>query len=68
MKIIVKANAKNNSINFDEELNLYRVSIKSKPENGKANLEIEKFLSKYFKKRTKIKSGLKSKRKTIEFL
>jgi uncharacterized protein (TIGR00251 family) len=68
MKIIVKTNASENSIKFDENLKVYRVSVKAKPENGKANLEIEKFLSKHFKKKVKIKSGFKSKRKTIGFL
>jgi|TARA_Y100000310_G_C20465610_1_gene707501 uncharacterized protein (TIGR00251 family) len=68
MKILVKANAKENSIKFDENLNVYRVSVRAKPENGKANLEIIKFLSKHYKKKVKIKSGFKSKRKTIEFL
>ena len=66
-KIIVKPNAKENKVEcFDKKRNAYRISIKAKPENNKANIETIKFLSKTLKKRVKIASGQKSKEKIIE--
>jgi uncharacterized protein (TIGR00251 family) len=67
--IIVKTNApKNEIINFDEIKQTYKVNIKARPEKGEANLELEKFLSKHFKKKIKIISGFKSKKKLISLL
>ena len=66
MKIIVKTNANKNSIKFDENYNAYRVEVKSKPIKGEANKEIEKFLTKHFKKKVKIISGFKNNRKIID--
>ncbi|MCD4759987.1 DUF167 domain-containing protein [archaeon] len=69
MKIIVKPNCpKNKLLEFDSVRGAYRVEVKAKPEGGKANLEVEKFLSKHFKKRVKIVSGFKSRQKIIEIL
>ncbi len=66
-KITAKPNSKENKLEgFDKERNAYRISIKAKPEDNKANIEIIKFLSKLLKKRVKIISGLKSKEKIIE--
>jgi len=68
-KIIVKPNSKENIImGFDNDRNAYRISIKAKPEDNKANIEVIKFLSKLLKKRVKIISGLKSKEKIIEII
>lgn len=68
-KIITKPNSKENKVEgFDKERNAYRISIKAKPENNKANIEIIKFLSKVLKRRVKIVSGLKSKEKIIEIV
>ena len=68
-KIIVKPNSKNNKIEgFDKERNAYRVCVKAKPQENKANIEIIKFLSKLLKKKVKISSGLKSKEKIIEIV
>ncbi|MBT4334305.1 YggU family protein [archaeon] len=65
--IIVKTNTpKNEILSFDEVRQAYKVNIKASPEKGKANLEIEKFLTKHFKKKIKIISGFKSKKKLIE--
>lgn len=44
----------------------YEVWIKQKPIEGKANIYLSKLLSKHFKKRVKIISGLTSKSKIIE--
>ncbi len=66
-KITVKPNSKENKIEgFDKERGTYRISIKAKPEDNKANIEIIKFLSKLLKKKVKISSGLNSREKIIE--
>nr|MBA4405289.1 hypothetical protein [Nanoarchaeum sp.] len=68
MKIIVKANSSKNEISFNKEKNLHVVYIKAKPEQGKANVEVEKFLSKHFGKQVRIKSGFSSKTKIVDFV
>ncbi len=66
-KIIVKPNsAKNEILKFDEGRKAYRVSIKEKAEDNKANIEIIKFFSKLLKKKVKIIKGLKSKEKVLK--
>lgn len=66
-KIIVKANMpKNEIVKFDEEKEAYRVNIKEKAEDNKANIEIIKFFSKLLKKNVKIIKGLKSKEKILK--
>ena len=66
-KIIVKPNSnKNEVVKFDKYKKAYRVNIKEKAEDNKANLEIIKFFSKLLKKKIKIVKGLKSKEKVIK--
>ena len=65
-KIIVKTNSKKNEIVYDEVKKFYRVNIKEKAEDNKANKEIIKFLSKLTKKKARIISGLRSREKLIE--
>ena len=68
-KVIVKPNSRENKIeglNIDK--NAYMISIKTRPENNKANIQIVKFLSKLLKKKVKIVSGLKSREKIIEII
>jgi len=53
------------------EANKIMVGLTSKPEKGKANLELIKKLAKHFKvssSQIRIVSGLKSKRKIVEIL
>ncbi|MBT6995441.1 DUF167 domain-containing protein [Candidatus Woesearchaeota archaeon] len=66
MKVIVKTNCSENKINYDDSRSCYKVGIKAKPVDGKANVEIEKFLSKHFGKKLKIISGFKSKIKLLK--
>lgn len=66
--MIIRVKVKPNSCEQDiqkigEE---YIVRLKSAPENGKANIELIKFLKKYFGADVKIKSGLSSRKKIIE--
>ena len=66
-KIIVKPNSsKNEVLGYDKDRGAYRVAIKAKPENNKANIEIIKFLSKLLKKKVRIIAGLKGREKLIE--
>ena len=66
-KIIVKPNsAKNEILKFDKERKAYRVNIKEKAEDNKANMEIIKFFSKLLKKKVKIIKGLKSGEKVLK--
>lgn len=44
----------------------YIVSLKQKPEDNKANIELMKLLKKYFGKDIKIVRGLKNKNKIVE--
>lgn len=66
-KFIVKPNSKlTKLLGYDKDRGAYRVEIKSKPDNGEANKELEKYLSKHFKKKVKIVSGHRSKIKIVE--
>lgn len=66
IKIIVKPNqSKNEVLRFDREKGAYKVNIKAKAEDNKANIEIIKFFSKETKKDVKIIKGLKSKEKIL---
>ena len=66
-KVIVKPNsAKNEIMKFDDNKKAYRVNIKEKAEDNKANIEIIKLFSKLLKKKVKIIKGLKSKEKVLK--
>jgi len=66
-KIIVKPNSvRNDILGYDKEKEAYRVGIKAKPEGGKANIEIVKFLSRLLKKRVRVVKGLKSREKLVK--
>ena len=64
IKIVVKPNSKKEKIELLE--GFYKVEIKEKAEDNKANIAVIKILSKYFGKPVYIKSGFKSKRKLID--
>jgi len=66
-KIIVKPNSPKNEVkSYDSGRGAYRVDIKAKAEDNKANIEVIKFFSKLSGKRARIISGLKSKEKLIK--
>ena len=66
-KVIVKPNSKENKIiEFNKDSNTYKIQIKAKPEDNKANIELIKFLSKELKKKIRIASGFRSKEKIVE--
>ena len=64
IKVKVKPNSKEEKITKTPEG--YVVNVKESPEKNKANKALIKLLSKYFKKRIKIKSGFNSREKMIE--
>ncbi len=67
VKVILKPDSpKNKIIKFDSERNAYIVEIKAPARNNKANLELVKFLSRFFKKDVKLIKGFKSREKTLK--
>ena len=66
LNIKVQPNSKKQEIILDLEGNPTKVYLKKPAINGKANQELEKFLSKHFKTKVKIIKGHTSKNKTIE--
>ncbi len=53
-------------LSFDKEQKLLKISLNARPEHGKANTELVKFLKKKLKRQVRIKSGLNSKKKLVE--
>jgi len=67
--VVIKPNSlKNEIVGYDAVKRAYKINIKEKAEDNKANKELMKFLSKFFGKRVKIKSGFRSKEKIIEIV
>ncbi len=65
IKVKVKPNsAKNEVLGLDEQ-GFLRVNVKAPAQKGKANKELIKLLSKHFKKKVEIISGLKSREKRV---
>ena len=65
LKIKVKPNSDKQEIeNIDG--NNYKISLKSKPEDNKANIELIKLLKKHFGKDIKIIKGLRNRNKIVE--
>ena len=67
IKVKVKPNSRNQSIEQEEEL--YKINLKERAEEGRANIELLKLLAKHFKvssSNIRIKSGLTSKNKILE--
>ena len=68
-KVLINPDSsKNKIIGFDANKNVYKINIKAKAEDNKANKELIRFLSKILGKKVKIKSGFKSREKIIEAL
>ena len=63
ISVIVKPNARENTITKIGDI--YKVTIKAVPKEGKANLELINFLSKHFKRKARIISGFNNKKKLI---
>jgi uncharacterized protein (TIGR00251 family) len=66
LRIKVKPSSNKNKI-VRMENGLFKIWLKSAPEKGKANKELQKYLKKIIGIQVKITSGLTSENKTIEF-
>lgn len=64
--IKVQPNSKKQIIQTDIDDKIQKVFLKNPAKNNKANIELEKFLSKHFRKQAKIIKSYTSKNKTIE--
>lgn len=64
IRVKVKPNSSKQSVEKIKEE--YIVQLKSCARKGRANLELVKFLKKYFGKEVRIKSGLSSRHKIVE--
>ena len=60
--VVVKTGCKKSKVVDSSELKVY---LKSRPVEGKANIELVKFLSRHFKCKVRIVSGFRSKKKLI---
>ncbi len=68
-KVIVKPNSNKTEIQeFDKNNNTYKIAISAPADKNKANKELIRFLSRYFRKKAVIKSGLTNKEKIIELI
>lgn len=65
IKVKVKPNSNAQEIIKTGE-NEYKISLKEKAEDNKANIKLLKLLKRYFGKEAKIVKGLKSKNKIVE--
>ena len=63
--IIVKSNSKSSEF-VGKVDGKYKVNIKEKAMDGKANIALIKFFKKEFELNVRIKSGLKSRKKVLE--
>jgi len=66
MKIRIKVKTNQPKTEVVEKGDVWKVNVKAKPENNKANEEIVKFFTRMFKKKVEIVRGLKSKEKVLE--
>ena len=66
LNIKVQPNSKKQEIQSSIDGKIAKVFLKKPAKNNKANEELVKFLSKYFKTKVKIIKGFTSKRKLIE--
>ena len=68
LNIKVQPNSGRQEIQKSIDGNIQKVFLKKPAEDGKANQELEKFLSKHLKAKVKIIKGHTSKNKTIEVI
>ena len=63
LRVKVKPNSPKNQIKIED--NIVKISIKAKPDKGKANKELINYISKLLKKKVTISLGKTSKNKTL---
>jgi len=67
LKINVQPNSGRQEIQQSIDGKIQKVFLKKPAKDNKANIELERFLSKHFKTRVRIIRGHTSKNKTIEY-
>ena len=70
LRVRVKPNCRKSEVLKIEETaegKIVHLAIAAQPEDGKANAEVERFLTKFVKRKATIKSGFTSKEKLIAF-
>lgn len=67
LQVTVKPNARKTEI-LEQGEGTLKVAVAAPPEDGKANLELVKFLSRKLKKQVRIVSGFGNKKKLLEVL
>lgn len=68
-KVIVKTGCRESKIlGFDSAKIAYKVELKARPVEGKANKELIKFLSKELGRAVRIKTGFASREKIVEVI
>ena len=67
IRVTVKPNSSRNEI-LSMEGEKYKIAIKAAPDKGRANKELIKFLSRYFKKKVTIISGFRSREKLVRLI
>ena len=69
LKVVVKPNSpKTEVIGWDNNKQALRIAVSAVPDKNKANTELLKFLKKQTGMRCEIKSGARSRDKTIRFV
>jgi uncharacterized protein (TIGR00251 family) len=68
MKLKIKVKINQPKTEIVEKGEVWKVNVKAKPQENKANKEIIKFFSRMFKKKVVITKGLKSKEKILEIV
>ena len=68
LNIKVQPNSSKQQIQTDIDGKIQKVFLKKPAKDNKANIELEKFLSKHFKAKAKIIRGHTSKNKTVEII
>jgi uncharacterized protein (TIGR00251 family) len=66
LQIKVQPNSSKQQIQTDIDGKISKVFLKKPAKDNKANMELEKLLSKYFKSKARITKGHTSKNKTVE--
>lgn len=67
LKVLAKPNSpKSEMLGFVESKKAWRIALKARPEDGKANEELVRFLHKEYKVRFEIISGFTSKEKLLK--
>ena len=70
MKLVIKCqpNSSRQEIQFNIDGTISKVFLKKPAKENKANIELEKFLSKHYKAKAKVIKGHTSKNKTVEII